>query len=107
MRYLPTTCALALLATGACATPVASKASQSEILATTKRLAANDCRPHSAAGARLSGCKYSARFIDGEWRVAVEYINIDKNGKRIYPFGASSEYVFDRSGKFITIIHGQ
>ena len=77
------------------------------MLAATKRLAAGDCRPRGTTDVRLSGCEYSAHFINGEWRVVVVYVNVDKNGDRLHPFGASAVYVFDSSGKFITIIRGQ
>ena len=92
---------------------VASAASQTrntskrEVLAATKQLSASDCRPHGTNEVRITSCEYSATFANGQWSVDVLYIEVDKNGERIFPFGTSATYVFDSSGKFIKIIPGQ
>ncbi|OOG52979.1 hypothetical protein B0E48_16765 [Rhodanobacter sp. C03] len=76
-------------------------------MAATKQFTAKDCRPHGTVEVRISHCEYFAEFTGGEWSVDVVYIYVDKDGKRIFPFGASATYVFDHSGKFVKIIGGQ
>jgi hypothetical protein len=102
------TLTLASIAVAACASPPIRKASESEILAATKQLAANDCRPHDLDKAvHVSSCEYSLAFANGEWSVDVMYRMVDKSGKPVLPFGADAIYIFDSSGKFIKVIDGQ
>jgi hypothetical protein len=99
---------LASVAIAACASQPTRKASESEILATTKQLTAKDCHPQGRSNVEhVSGCTYSPTFINGEWNVDVTYIMVDKNGKRLLPFGAGAMYFFDSAGKFIKIIGDQ
>ena len=83
-------------------------ASKGEILASTKQIAAKDCRPHPIGyGSRIAGCTYSQPFfLHGQWNVFVRYRTVDKNGNPEYAQGAESIYVFDGFGKFVEILPG-
>ena len=98
---------LASVAVGASAAPT-TNVSASMILASTKRLAADDCRPHEFGGdLRVARCAYSpAAFINGQWSVIVHYILVGKDGKVVGAMGADSVYVFGKDGKFVKIIPG-
>jgi hypothetical protein len=99
--------AVAAFATSALAAPAPPQASKSEIIASTKRLVANDCRPHDfGGGLHVTGCALSPAFINSQWSVIVRYVLADKKGNPAPAMGAFSLYIFDRSGKFIKIIPG-
>jgi hypothetical protein len=100
--------ALVFMTTSACASMEASKASKSSVLAATRKLTANDCRPqHRNDVDHVSGCEYSAEFTNGKWIVDVTYVMVDKNGERILLVGGGAMYFFDRSGNFIKTVGDQ
>lgn len=83
------------------------RASEQEIIAATKQLAAADCTPQKDPfGLPIAGCKYSAAFIDGEWSVLVSTMYLSQSGKVGYSPGGDFLYLFKADGTFLKKIRG-
>lgn len=104
MRYARAIVMLSALAVTACAAQLKPIASESDVLAATKRLSAQDCDPSMHPGERMVGCRYSAAFIKGQWQVLRVY-EVEYRGERVGTSGGLI-YIFDRTGKFVKIIGG-
>ena len=91
----------------ACSTIPSRTVSESEVLALTKRLAVEECRPQEFAwGTHVTGCRYSAQLLDGKWSVLVDAIILKKDSSDAGIMGAHSLYVFSTNGTFIDRIPG-
>jgi hypothetical protein len=95
---------LTVVAIAACAAQPKPVASESDVLAATKRMSAQDCDPSMHPELRMVGCRYSAAFIKGKWQVLRVY-EVEYHGERVGVSGGVI-YIFDPSGKFIQIVGG-
>jgi hypothetical protein len=109
MRKILVAFVLSLAAAAAYASQPPQSVAPDKLLAATKKLAAKDCRPRNSFGTGMyvSHCVYSPpAFIDGEWNVMVHFVLVDKNGKHIGAMGTDAVYLFNRAGKFISVLPG-
>ena len=104
MRYVSSIVAFSALVLAACAAQPRPIASESDVLAATKRMSAQDCDPSAHPRQQIVGCRYSAAFIKGEWQVLRVY-EVEYRGERVGVSGGLT-YIFDRTGKFVKIIGG-
>jgi hypothetical protein len=104
MRYVPAIIMLSALAVTACAAQLKPIASESDVLAATKRLSAQDCDPSMHPREKMVGCRYSAAFIKGQWQVLRVY-EVEYHGERVGTSGGLI-YIFDRTGKLVQVVGG-
>jgi hypothetical protein len=104
MTYAHAIVLLSALSVAACTAQLKPTASESDVLAATKRLSAQDCDPSMHPREEMVGCRYSAAFIEGEWQVLRVY-EVEYHGERVGVSGGLI-YIFDRTGNFVKVVGG-
>ena len=83
------------------------KASEQDVLAAAKKLAAEDCTPPTdRSGLSIAGCTYDATFSNERWSVLVQTLYQRPDGKPAFTAGGDFLYLFEQDGTLVESTRG-